>query len=78
MRYYLTGIDEGKREIYMTAQEDESLSVTIDASDAAWTGVETDLEVVPAVDGATVYYWDAEGNKTFKNYRFTADGVVAV
>lgn len=77
MRYHLTGIDEEKREIYMAA-DDESCNVTIDASEEAWTGKASDIEVLNASNGATVYYIADDGTKTFKNYRFGAEGVSVV
>lgn len=78
MRYHLTGIDEEKREIYMVADDDETLTVTIDASDEAWSGSEKDIEVLNAPDGATVYYIADDGTSTFKNYRFGLKGVEIV
>ncbi len=77
MRYHLTGVDEGKREIYMSA-DDKSLDVVIDAGDEEWTGKETDLEVLNAPNGATVYYIADDGSRSYKNYRFDADGVTVV
>ncbi len=78
MRYHLTGIDEGKREIYMVADDDETLTVTIDASGEAWSGSEKDIEVLNAPNGATVYYIDDDGARTYKNYRFGPEGVEIV
>ena len=75
--YHLTGIDEGKREIYV-ANDDETITVTIDASQAAWTGKETDLEIIMAPNGATVYYYDENGAESYKNYQFGEDGAVEV
>ena len=77
MRFHLTGVDEDKREIYMIA-DDESFSVTIDATDEAWSGKASDLEVLNAPNGATVYYLADDGSKTFKNYRFDSDGAKIV
>ena len=70
MRYHLTGIDEEKREIYMVADDDPTCTVTINAADEVWTGKETDIEVLNAPDGATVYYIADDGTRTYKNYRF--------
>ena len=78
MRFYLTGIDVDKREIYMTSQEDESLVVTIDASAEAWSGSEDDIEVLNAPNGATVYYTDVDGSRTYKNYLFSEEGAKIV
>ena len=77
MRYHLTGIDEDKRAIYMVADEDASLTVTIDATDEAWSGKEGDIEVLNAPNGATVYYLTEDGSSTYKNYRFE-DGVAKI
>ena len=77
MRYHLTGINEEKREIYMIADEDENLTVTIDASGEVWSGKETDIEVLNAPNGATVYYLADDGSRTYKNYRFE-DGVAKI
>ena len=74
MRFYLTGIDEGKREIYMTSEEDKSLVITIDASEEAWSGSEMDVEILKTPNGATIYYTAADGSKTYKNYLFSEDG----
>ena len=62
MRYHLTGVDEGKREMYMIA-DDESCNITISAADEAWSGKASDIEVINAPDGATVFYLDGEGNQ---------------
>lgn len=77
MRYHLTGVDEGKREIYMIA-DDESCNITISAADEAWSGKASDIEVINAPDGATVFYLDGEGNQTYKNYRFGPEGATIV
>jgi len=77
MRYHLTGVDEEKRAINMAA-DDGSSTVTIDAADEAWSGKDTDLEILNAPNGATVYYIADDGTRTYKNYRFDADGVKAV
>lgn len=78
MRYHLTGIDEGKREIYMVADDDASLTVTINAADEAWSGSEKDIEILNAPNGATVYYIADDGSRTYKNYRFGPEGVEIV
>ena len=77
MRFHLTGVDEEKREIYMIA-DDKSFTVTIEAQDEAWSGKASDIEVLNAPNGATVYYLADDGSKTYKNYRFDADGVTVV
>ncbi|HAM14380.1 MAG TPA: hypothetical protein DCP91_00650 [Eggerthellaceae bacterium] len=77
MRFHLTGIDEGKRQIHMAA-DDKSMDVTIDAAGEAWTGKATDLEVLNAPNGATVYYIADDGTKSYKNYRFDAEGATVV
>lgn len=73
MYFYLTAIDEAKREICFSA-EDKSFTVVIDAANEAWTGKETDLEVVKVPNGATVYYTDDTGERTYKNYLFSPEG----
>lgn len=73
MHFYLTGIDEAKHEIYMSA-EDKSFEVTINAADEKWTGKETDIEVMPVPNGATVYYTDDNGERSYKNYLFSEEG----
>ena len=70
MRYHLTGVNEEKREIYMVADDDETMAVTINAADEAWSGKDSDIEVLNAPSGATVYYLADDGSRTYKNYRF--------
>lgn len=77
MYFHLTEIDEGNRAIKLQA-EDKSYEVCIDASDAAWTGKETDIEVVNVPNGATVYYTDDTGERTYKNYLFSPEGAKEV
>lgn len=77
MYYYLTEINEEKREIHLKA-EDKSHDVVIDAADAAWTGIQTDVEVVNVPNGATVYYTDDTGERTYKNYLFSPEGAKEV
>ena len=77
MRYHLTGINEDERKIFMSA-DDGSLDVVIDAADEVWSGKATDLEVLNAPNGATVYYLADDGSRTYKNYRFSAEGVQVV
>lgn len=77
MRFYLTGIDEEKHEICMSA-EDKSCTVVIDASGEAWTGKGEDVEVLEVPSGATIYYRDADGNQTYKNYLLGPDGAKQV
>ena len=78
MRYHLTGIDEDKREIYMVADDDDSLVITINAADEAWSGSASDIEVLNSPGGATVYYIADDGTSTYKNYRFTEAGAEIV
>ena len=70
MRYHLIGVNEDTREISMVADEDENCIVVINAADEAWSGKETDIEVLNAPNGATVYYLADDGSRTYKNYRF--------
>ena len=70
MRYHLTNVDEDKREICMTADDNEECVIAIDASGEAWSGKAADIEVLNAPDGATVYYQADDGTRTYKNYRF--------
>lgn len=77
MYYILTGIDQDKKEIYFQS-EDKKIEVTVDGSAEAWTGQETDVEVITAPNGATVYYYDEGGNESYKNYLFSAEGAKIV
>lgn len=70
MRYHLIGVNEDTREISMVADDDENCIVVINASEEAWSGKETDIEVLNAPNGATVYYLADDGSRTYKNYRF--------
>ena len=70
MRYHLIGINEDTREISMVADDDENCVVVINAAEEAWSGKETDIEVLNAPNGATVYYLADDGSRTYKNYRF--------
>lgn len=70
MRYHLIGVNEDTREISMVADDDENCIVVINAAEEAWSGKDTDIEVLNAPNGATVYYLADDGSRTYKNYRF--------
>lgn len=77
MRYNLIEVKEDERAIILEAA-DKSYTVTIDATDEAWDGKETGLEVITSPGGATVYYFDEDGNESHVNYRFSEDGAEKV
>ncbi|MBQ9068341.1 MAG: hypothetical protein IJ131_04645 [Eggerthellaceae bacterium] len=77
MRYVLIEVNEEKREIVFES-EDKAYTVTVDASGEAWSGKETDLEVLTSPGGATIYYYEADGKESYVNYRFTQAGAEKV